>query len=204
MDLCNRALTIVIGSVLIAIGLNGFLVPFGLLEGGALGIGLIFHYLLGAKVGFTFLIVSAPIFIAAWIFYRPFFFNGIHGMLLSSVIIDILYPLHLIGGKIVTDPMVSAICGGIVIGIGIGIMLRQDISIGGTDLLAQMIAKKLVMNPGAMIFCIDVLIVTIGSLLLPSVQLLLSVTTIFFVGLTTILIVSLPRKVTITRSKPSI
>ena len=52
---CKRALAIVIGSVFIAIGLNGFLIPFGLLDGGALGISLIFHYLMGVKVGLTFL-----------------------------------------------------------------------------------------------------------------------------------------------------
>ena len=140
------------------------------------------------------LLISVPIFIVAWIFYRPFFFNGIHGMLLSSVIIDILYPLHIIGGKIVTSPMIGGICGGIIIGIGIGLMLRLDISIGGTDLLAQMIARKLTINPGIMIFCIDILIVTTGSVLVPSVQLLVSFMTVFFVGFVTVLIVSLPRK----------
>ena len=81
------------------------------------------------------------------------------------------------------------------IGIGVGIMLRLDISIGGTDLLAQMIARKLAINPGVMIFCIDILIITIGSLLIPSVNLVLSFTTVFIVGLTTSLIVSKSKKV---------
>ena len=185
----QKALTIFIGSVLIAIGLNGFLVPFGLLEGGALGISLIFHYLFGIKVGLTFLLVSIPIFIVAWIFYRPFFVNGIHGMLLSSFIIDLLYPVHLLGEKLPITPLVSAICGGIVIGIGIGIMLRLDISIGGTDLLAQMFAKKLAINPGLMILCLDILIVTVGSFVIHSAELMLSLVTVCCVGMMTSLIV---------------
>ena len=44
----------------------------------------------------------------AWIFYRPFFYNGIHGMLLSSLIIDVLYPLTDIGRELVTDPLSEA------------------------------------------------------------------------------------------------
>ncbi len=195
MYILQKALTIFIGSILVAIGVNTFLVPFELLDGGALGISLIIHYAMGVKVGLTFLIVGIPIFMLAWKYYRSFFYNGIHGMLLSSLIIDLLYPLQMIGRELVSVPLISAMCGGIFIGAGVGIMLRLDISIGGTDLLAQMIARKLAINPGVMIFCIDILIVTMGSLLIPSIHLVLSFTTVFMVGITTSLIVSKSRKV---------
>ncbi|MEK5069205.1 YitT family protein [Sporosarcina sp. FSL K6-1508] len=194
MHMLQKAFTIVIGSLFAAIGVNTFLVPFELLDGGALGISLIFHYAMDVKVGLTFLIVSIPIFMFAWKYYRSFFYNGIHGMLLSSLLIDLLYPLHMFGRALETVPLVSAICGGIVIGTGIGIMLRQDISIGGTDLLAQMIARKLAVNPGFVIFCVDILIVTAGSLLIPSIQLILSFATVFFAGITISLIVSRTKK----------
>ncbi|MER2089301.1 MAG: YitT family protein [Sporosarcina sp.] len=195
MYFLKKALTIFIGSLLVAIGVNVFLVPFELLDGGGLGISLIFHYAMDVKVGLTFLIVSIPIFLLAWKYYRSFFYHGIHGMLFSSLIIDLLYLLHIIGREIVTIPLVSAICGGIVIGTGIGIMLRLDISIGGTDLLAQMIAKKLNVNAGFVIFCVDVLIVTTGSLLIPSIHLVLSFATVLSAGITASLIVSKTRKV---------
>ncbi|KXH87119.1 YitT family protein [Sporosarcina sp. HYO08] len=184
-----KTMTIFIGSILIAIGLNVFLVPFGLMEGGALGISLVFHYLFGTKVGLTFLIISAPIFMLAWVYFRRFFYNGIHGMLLSSIIIDFFYPLHHLGGETLTTPLVSAAIGGIVIGMGIGIMLRADISIGGIDLLAQMIAKKLHINAGIMIFLLDALIVVVGSLLVHSIYLIYSITTVIFVGITASFIV---------------
>ena len=120
MYILKKALTIFIGSLLVAIGVNVFLVPFGLLDGGALGISLIIHYAMGVKVGLTFLIVSIPIFMLAWKYYRSFFYNGIHGMLLSSLIMDLLYPLNMIGRELITNPLVSAICGGIFIGVGSG------------------------------------------------------------------------------------
>ena len=191
----EKALTIFLGSLLVAVGVNIFLVPFELLDGGGLGISLIIHYAMGVKVGLTFLIVSIPIFMLAWKYYRSFFYHGIHGMLLSSLLIDLLYPLHMIGRELVTIPLVSAVCGGIIIGTGIGMMLRLDISIGGTDLLAQMIARKLVINPGIMIFSFDILIVTIGSLLIPTIHIVLSIATVFFAGLTMSLIVAKTGKV---------
>ena len=186
----KKTITILLGSLLIAIGINVFLVPHKLLEGGALGISLTLHYLFDVKVGLTFLLISIPIFIIAWFFYRSFFYNGIHGMLLSSMIIDMLYPLHVIGKNIEVSPIISATLGGILIGAGVGIMFLMDISDGGLDLLGQMLARKLSFNAGVIIFCFDIVIVTIGTMLIASSDLLLSYVTIIFVGITTSLIVA--------------
>jgi len=190
----QKAVTIVFGSVLIAIGINLFLVPNKLLEGGALGISLIFHYLMDAKVGLTFLLISIPIFIISWYFYRSFFYNGIHGMLISSVFIDFLYPLSEIGKYLMLSPLISAALGGIFIGSGVGIMFRLDVSVGGLDLLAQMFARKLDLNPGIVILCFDVVIVSIGCMLITSSHLLLSYTTVLLVGISTSFIISIPNK----------
>ncbi|MHA6259714.1 YitT family protein [Sporosarcina sp. CAU 1771] len=195
MELVQKTFIILVGSLLIAVGINMFLVPHRLLEGGAVGVSLIFHYLLDVKVGFTFLLISIPIFIMAWFYYRAFFYNGIHGMLISSVLIDALHPLHLYGNLLMFTPLVSAAVGGILIGFGVGLMFRNDISIGGLDLLGQMLARKLMLNPGVLIFFIDLLIVSIGCLLIASSHLILSYTTVFFVGTVTSLLVSQKEKV---------
>ncbi|MFC5604237.1 YitT family protein [Sporosarcina koreensis] len=190
----QKAIIILIGSLLVGIGVNFFLVPFELLDGGALGISLIFHYVADVRVGFALLLINIPIFFAAWFFYRSFFYNGIHGLLFSSLMIDLLYPLHIFGEAVGTAPLLSAIFGGVFIGAGVGIMLRRDISVGGTDLLAQMLAKRLKLNPGYVIFSFDILIVTIGSILISSTQLFVSFTTVFFVGITISLLVSTSKR----------
>ena len=69
-------------------------------------------------------------------------------------------------------------------------MLRHEISLGGTDLLAQMIARRLRLNPGYLIFSFDIFIVTIGSFLILSTQLFNSYMTVFSVGITISLLVS--------------
>ena len=93
----HKTLIILVGSVLVGIGINFFLVPFHLLDGGGIGIGLIMHYLWNIKVGIAIMCISLPIFLIAWMHYRSFFYNGIHGLLFSSVVIDFLYPLHTAG-----------------------------------------------------------------------------------------------------------
>ncbi|QTD41339.1 YitT family protein [Sporosarcina sp. Te-1] len=194
MSFLGKAAAIGIGCLFISLGINLFLVPFEFLEGGALGISLIIHYILDVKVGLTFLLISIPIFIAAWFLYRPFFYNGIHGLLCSSVIIDMLTPLREVGFHEQMNPWVGAVAAGVCIGSGAGLMLRKDISIGGTDLLAQMVAKKLSCNPALMILCFDVFIVTIGTMLLSQARLGLSLTIVLTVGITASSIVAYRKK----------
>jgi uncharacterized membrane-anchored protein YitT (DUF2179 family) len=185
----KKSLYILIGSILVGVGINLFIVPHELLDGGALGIALVFHYLTDIQVGLAIIFVSLPIFFFAFIVYRPFFINGIHGMLFSSLIIDLLYPLHIIGEKYMEVPIVSAIIGGVFVGAGIGVMLLIDTSIGGTDLLAQMVAKYINYNPGVLIFIVDLIVVLFGSILIASDHMYLSFITVTSVGITSSVIV---------------
>ena len=169
-----------------ALGVNVFLIHNQLLDGGTFGIGLILHYLLGVRVGMVAILLSIPIFIFAWFYKRVFFYNSLHGMLFSSFIIDFSFRLfRALGDSFNQDPMVSAILGGILVGTGIGIMLRSDTSVGGTDFLGQIIANQTNINPGIVIFFIDIVIVSVGGLLLSESSLLLSSLTVICVGITT-------------------
>ncbi len=194
MELFKKGLTILMGSLLIGIGINGFLVPFGLLEGGALGISLIIHYVLYVKVGLTFLLISIPVFILAWFLYRPFFYNGLHGMLCSSFMIDIFSSSKWLNEVVVLTPLFSALSGGVIIGIGAGIMLRSEVSIGGLDLLAQMLAEKMSVNTGIVILSFDFIVVTIGRVIVPSTPFFLSLLTVFVIGVTISIIVATNRQ----------
>lgn len=194
MELLKKGTVILIGSVLIAVGINGFLVPVDLLEGGALGISLIIHYLIGARIGLTFLLISIPIFILAWFFYRPFFYNGLHGMLCSSLMIDLFSSAEWLSQLGSFTPLQSALVGGTLIGIGAGIMLRFEVSIGGLDLLAQMLAKKMAVNTGVVILSFDMMVVTVGSIIVHAIPFFLSLLMVFIIGITISMIVAASKR----------
>ncbi|OAH57702.1 MULTISPECIES: YitT family protein [Bacillaceae] len=185
MPFLHKTISITIGSFLLGIGVNVFLVPYELLDGGTIGIGLILHYLTGIKIGFVVIIMSIPIFMLAWIYNRAYFYNSLHGMMFSSFIIDVLYPLHSLGTNLYLAPLTNAVIGGIFVGSGIGLMLRFDTSIGGTDLLGQMFARHLNMNPGIMIFLLDFFIVFTGSIIFLKGTPFLSCLTVCCVGIMT-------------------
>lgn len=69
----KKGLALIIGSIFPSLGINLFLVPHKILDGGTVGIGLIANYLWGFNIGLTVIILSIPIFIYAWFHYRNFF-----------------------------------------------------------------------------------------------------------------------------------
>lgn len=186
MPFLHKAIAILLGSILLSIGINFFLVPFHLLDGGIIGIGLIVKYIFGIKVGLVIIILSLPIFIIAWFYYRNYFYNSLHGMLISSFFIDLFYPFHdLLHSYIQLPPILSSMIGGVLVGLGISVMLRYETSTGGTDLLAQFVANVLRVNIGLTIFIIDAMVICLGGLMISSEIFFLSAVTITFVGLTT-------------------
>ncbi|GAB6926752.1 hypothetical protein JCM10914A_07350 [Paenibacillus sp. JCM 10914] len=182
----RKHVIIVIGSFLIAMGTNFFLVPQKVLDGGVIGIALIANYVLDLHIGFVIILCSIPMFIAAWILNREIFYNSLSGMIISSFAIDLLSPyqaafLHIYA----PEPIPSAIMGGALIGTGLGLMLRNDASTGGTDLLAHFITRYIPLNVGVIILLMDAVIIGIGSAILSGNTFVHSIFTILSGGVTT-------------------
>jgi uncharacterized membrane-anchored protein YitT (DUF2179 family) len=190
VDVLKKGMAIIIGSFLIGIGINGFIIPYHLLDGGMVGIGLIFKYVWGYKVGLTIILLSIPIYWVAWTYYRTYFFNSLHGLLISAFIIDLLVPLKTLFHF---PPLYSALVGGLLVGTGVGIMLRYETSTGGTDLIAQLLAQWISLNVGLLIFLIDGIVIMIGSFILSKEVFLYSIITICAVGFATSSITMKPK-----------
>lgn len=182
----RKIAAIVVGSLFIAVGINCFLVPLGILDGGIIGISLIINYLFHIKIGLIMLISSIPIFAVAWFYNRDMLYNSINGLLFSSYMIDLLEPAQYYFIYYVEwTPFTRAVLGGFAIGMGIGVMIRYECSTGGTDLLAHFIAKYVPINIGVLILVMDIVIVGTGELLLPGNKFVLSLLTITAGGIAT-------------------
>ncbi|MGG3889663.1 YitT family protein [Metabacillus fastidiosus] len=185
IDIFQKTAAILIGSLLISIGINGFLVPHHLLDGGITGIALILHYYLDYPTGLAMFLLSIPLFIYAWIYKRTLFYNNFLGLIVASIMIDWLAPLRT---QFLLSTFISVLLGGVFIGIGLGIMLRYKTSTGGTDLLAQFISEDFSVNIGLIIIIIDGLIVTAGLNMLGIKAFLFSCLNICIIGTITSLI----------------
>ncbi|MET1178235.1 YitT family protein [Peribacillus simplex] len=181
----KKFVTLLFSSFCIGVGLNLFIVPIHLINGGIFGISLLIKYVWGIQVGHTMIMINIPIYLLSLLYDKSYFFNAILGLAFTSTIIDWLTPLN---GLVHLPIITSAIIGGMTIGIGVGFMLRQHISPGGVDLLALLISKTTATNPGIIIFIIDSLIVIAGIIILNDLKLIYSLLTISCVGICVIFI----------------
>lgn len=180
--LVEKVIAIVAGSFLIGIGVNGFLVPHHLVDGGMIGIGLLAKYYFGLAPGIIMLLTSIPIYGLVFCYDRFLFYRSFHGMLLSSFFIDWLSFLR---GAIAVSLPTAAVIGGVLIGTGVGIMLAYQSNTGGTDLLAQFLSRRIRLPVALLIFAIDGLIVASSLQAIGWHRMLFSLITIISVAITT-------------------
>ena len=181
--------SIFFGSILISIAINNFFVPFHILDGGMIGLGMILHYKYEVAVGLTTFIISIPIYIYAWLAYRQFFYNSIAGFTVSTLFIDLFSFITF--DVTVISPLFASLFGGLLLGIGVGIMFVFDISTGGLDLFAQMVSDFTRINVGIVIFIIDILVVFAGMSVINFNEMVLSIIAVSSTGVSTTIIVML-------------
>ena len=175
------------GSTMIGIGINGFILPLHLINGGMFGISLVLNYLWGINVGLVFIILNIPVYLLAYKSDVNYFFYGLLGAFASGFMLEFLKPLN---GVFQLPIISSAIIGGAIVGLGVGFMLRNHISPGGMDLLALLFAKWTKINVGIIAYAMDTLIIVASLFILKEPRLLFSLLIVSIVGMMATVITS--------------
>ena len=143
---------VIVGAAIIAIGFNVFLLPNQVASGGVSGISTILHGLFGWNPGLVQYAFNIPLFLAGVVVLGKKFgvksFVGTMTLPLVVLVTDNWEPWT-------TNPLLGALFGGIVVGLGIGLVFKGNASTGGTDLLAQIITKYTGLTLGTSVLLID-------------------------------------------------
>lgn len=135
---------IIIGSVLVAVSIDLFLVPNDVVSGGVAGIAIILNDLVNAPIGLTILLLNLPLLVAGWRYLGGLVFGirTVAAIIALSVATDTLGPLL---GRWITapsDPLLYTLYGGLLDGLGIGLVFRARGTTGGTDIMAQFMERR--------------------------------------------------------------
>lgn len=157
----RRLFLVVLGSFLMSISVNGFLIPHQLLSSGVTGIGILLNYLLNIPVSLAIIILNIPIFIVGYrLVNKRFIIISFIGMISLSTFLSVTENLPMF----VDDILLSTIFGGVLSGVGAGIVFTNRGSTGGMDIVAVILRKYFSMNIGNTLLIINVLIVLASSL----------------------------------------
>lgn len=153
---------VTLGVALTALGYNWFLIPNKIAAGGVSGISTVLHYLWGFPVGFTMLALNLPLFMAVTYILGPRFgLKSVYGAVLLGVLTDVFAAFTM---PITGDPLLAAIYGGTLGGIGIGLAMRYRGSTGGTDLAALLINHFTQVRVGQALLMVDAGIILLAGL----------------------------------------
>lgn len=154
-------INVLIGSAIIALAFNVFLLPNQIASGGVSGISTILLSIFGWEPAYVQWAFNIPLFIAGVVLLGKQF--GV-----KTLVGTIFLPLVVFLTKNIdpwtNDALLGALFGGIVVGLGLGIVFRGNGSTGGTDLAAQIITKYTGLTLGTSVVLIDGLIVLSAAL----------------------------------------
>ncbi|GGL42789.1 YitT family protein [Sporolactobacillus putidus] len=150
-----RLLLIIIGVALDAIALEAFLVPNKVIDGGVVGISIMLSHLSGLPIGIYLLVINLPFFVVGYKqMGKTFTITSICGVTLLAVLTTLF-------GQIPTfthDLLLAAVFGGVIMGIGVGLIIRNGGSSDGTEILAVLFNEKTPFSVGEVVMFINIFI----------------------------------------------
>ena len=160
---------VALGSALFAAGFQFFLYPNSIIVGGVSGIAMIINYLVGLPVGIMTIVLNIPLFIIAWKhFGGKFIISSLVGMLLSSVLVDVL---AVIDYSPTDDMLLACLIGGAIKGLGLGLIYYAGATTGGTDIIAKFVRLRFpYINFGTIVLLTDAVIIIAFAMIFDRVE----------------------------------
>lgn len=162
-------IVISIGVIIAVAGLNIFLVPNKIAAGGVSGLAIIFYHILNIPLGLSIVVLNIPLFIFGLkLLGKSFAIRTVYALLLYSIAAEII-PVPALSH----DMFLGCVYGGVLVGIGVGMVIKTGGSTGGTDMAAIMLSEQFKsIGLGAFVFGIDfVVIVAAGFIFEPEIAL---------------------------------
>ncbi len=157
----KKYIYIFIGSIITAIGLEIFLIPNNIIDGGVVGVSIMLSAITGLPFGAFLILINLPFLYLGYKHIGKAFaiattFAVISLSFWSSVFLPIL--------PVTTDYFLAAVFGGIITGTGVGLIIRNGGSLDGTEIVAILTDRKTVFSVGEIVMFINLFILSSASL----------------------------------------
>ncbi|WP_274364660.1 YitT family protein [Paenibacillus thermotolerans] len=157
LEIFRRAISIFIGASLVSVGLELFLVPNNIIDGGIVGISIISSYLSGWPIGIFLFLLNLPfLFLGYKQIGKTFAISTLLGVTVMSVGTGLLHPIP----GFTDDLLLATVFGGIILGMGVGIVIRYGGSLDGTEIVAILFNKKTPFSVGEIVMFFNLFILS--------------------------------------------
>ncbi|MCT4544130.1 MAG: YitT family protein [Vallitalea sp.] len=152
----KQYISIIVGTFLMALSINGLYIPHKILSGGVTGIAVFLHLLFGLNTSIAILVLNIPLMIIGYFLVNKRFIGlSIFGMISLSVCLALTKNIVFNTNEMLT----SILLGSVITGFGSGLIFRFNGSTGGSDIIAKIVNKYFSYSISSVGFAINVIII---------------------------------------------
>jgi uncharacterized membrane-anchored protein YitT (DUF2179 family) len=150
-----KHIMLIIGATLAAIAIELFLVQNSIIDGGIIGISLLLNHISGINFGVLVFILNLPFLFFGYKYIgKSFFFSSLYSIILLAIIEPNLQRFD----AITTEPLLATVFGGMMLGAGVGIVIRYGGALDGTEILSILLTKKIPYSVGEIVMFFNIFI----------------------------------------------
>lgn len=154
----KKIVCVFLGNTIYASGIVAFILPLGLITGGTTGLGLIANHYAGIQVEMFAAVFNVVMFaFAIWQLGMSFALTTLISTFYFPFILGVLQRVEVLQ-SLTTDPLLSTIFAGLLIGVGLGIVIKAGASTGGVDIPPLILNKKIGLPVSVGLYICDVAI----------------------------------------------
>ena len=140
LEYIQKAFFLVVGAFIVAVALELFLLPNKIIDGGVIGISMMVSHITKGNLGAIIFAINFPFVILAYkTLGRKFVFNTFFAITMLSIATNVVLRFD----HVTDDLLLATIFGGILLGLGVGLILRNNASLDGTEMVSLRLSKKL-------------------------------------------------------------
>ena len=162
MSYVQKYFQLCVGAVIAAVGLEMFLIPNSVIDGGVVGLAIMSAHITGMPFGLFLIVINIPfLYLGYKQIGKTFAISTIIAVCFLSFWSEVFAPIE----RVTSDPFLAAIFGGIIDGLGVGLIMRAGGSLDGTEIVALIADRRSVFSTGEVLMFINLFILSAAGLL---------------------------------------
>ena len=167
---------IIVGAACAAFSIECFLIPNTILDGGVTGVSMMINYLTGIRLSILVIVINIPFFfVGCKALGKRFLLRAVIAMAAFSGFLEVCKLIP----TVTSSELLAVVFGGVLLGVGVGTVLRQGGCLDGTEIAAMLLSKNVSASTGQIIFMINIFIYITAGILFGWDRAMLSLLTYF-------------------------
>lgn len=157
-----KVLMLTLGAGLASIGLELFLIPNSMIDGGVVGISIMASYITGIPLPAFLILINIPFLFLGYLqIGKTFALSTLYSILCLAIGVSIFEPIP----GLTEDFILAALFGGVILGIGVGLIIRHGGSLDGTEVMAIIFDRRTSFSVGEIIMFFNLFILSSAGII---------------------------------------